>query len=98
MIPCLRESFVSISLALSVVFHCLDFSALFLGANSDAPQIGLVTAERDRLVAEYSLCAAVGRLDAQGLSLSVPYYDPTEHFNNVKNKWAGLTPPPPWGF
>jgi outer membrane protein len=58
-------------------------------------QIGLVTAERDRLVAEYSLYAAVGRLDAQSLGLSVPYYDPIEHYDTVKNKWLGLTPPPP---
>ncbi len=58
-------------------------------------QIGLVTAERDRLVAEYSLYAAVGRLDAQSLGLSVPYYDPIEHYDTVKNKWLGLSPPPP---
>jgi outer membrane protein len=58
-------------------------------------QIGLVTAERDRLVAEYSLYAAVGRLDAQSLGLSVPYYDPIEHYDTVKNKWFGLRPPSP---
>jgi outer membrane protein len=58
-------------------------------------QIGLVTAQRDRLVSEYSLAAAVGRLDAQSIGLSAPYYDPIEHYDNVKNKWFGLTPPPP---
>ena len=58
-------------------------------------QIGLVTALRDRVVAEYSLYAAVGRLDAQSLALSVPYYDPIEHYDTIKNKWFGLTPPPP---
>jgi outer membrane protein len=58
-------------------------------------QIGLVTAERDRIAAEYSLCAAVGRLDAQSMGLSVAYYDPIEHYDIVKNKWIGLTPPPP---
>jgi outer membrane protein len=58
-------------------------------------QIGLVTAQRDRLVAEYSLATAIGRLNAQSLGLSVPYYDPIEHYDNVKNKWIGLTPPPP---
>ncbi len=36
-------------------------------------QIGLVSALRDRVVAEYSLYAAIGRLDAQTLGLSVPY-------------------------
>jgi outer membrane protein len=58
-------------------------------------QIALVTAQRDQVVAEYSLCAAVGRLDAQSLGLSAPYYSPTEHFDTVTNKWFGLTPPPP---
>jgi outer membrane protein len=58
-------------------------------------QIGLVTAQRDRLVAEYSMGAAIGRLDAQSLGLSVPYYNPIEHYDNVKNKWFGLKPPPP---
>ncbi|MBC8012720.1 MAG: TolC family outer membrane protein [Methyloceanibacter sp.] len=58
-------------------------------------QIGLVTALRDRVVAEYSLYAAIGRMDAQTLGLPVPYYDPIEHYDIVKNKWWGLRPPPP---
>jgi outer membrane protein len=58
-------------------------------------QIGLVTALRDRVVAEYSLFAAVGRMDAQTLGLPVPYYDPIEHYDIVKNKWFGLRPPTP---
>jgi len=58
-------------------------------------QIGLVSALRDRVVAEYSLNAAIGRMDAQTLGLSVPYYDPIEHYDIVKNKWLGLRPPAP---
>jgi outer membrane protein len=58
-------------------------------------QIGLVTALRDRIVAEYSLYAAIGRMDAQTLGLPVPYYDPIEHYDIVKNKWFGLRPPTP---
>ena len=58
-------------------------------------QIGLVTALRDRVVAEYSLYAATGRMDAQTLGLPVPYYDPLEHYDIVKNKWFGLRPPTP---
>jgi len=58
-------------------------------------QIGLVSALRDRVVAEYSLYAAIGRMDAQTLGLSVPYYDPLQHYDIVKNKWFGLRPPPP---
>jgi outer membrane protein len=58
-------------------------------------QIGLVTALRDRVVAEYSLYSAIGRMDAQTLGLPVPYYDPIEHYDIVKNKWFGLRPPAP---
>jgi outer membrane protein len=58
-------------------------------------QIGLVTALRDRIVAEYSIYSAIGRMDAQTLGLPVPYYDPLEHYDIVKNKWMGLRPPPP---
>lgn len=58
-------------------------------------QIGLVSALRDRIVAEYSLYTAIGRMDAQTLGLSVPYYDPLEHYDIVKNKWFGLRPPAP---
>ncbi len=58
-------------------------------------QIGLVSALRDRVVAEYSLYAAIGRMDAQTLGLSVPYYDPFEHYEIIKNKWFGLKPPEP---
>lgn len=58
-------------------------------------QIDLVTALRDRVVAEYTLYSAIGRLDAQSLGLQVPYYDPIEHYEQVKNKAWGLTPPPP---
>lgn len=58
-------------------------------------QIGLVTALRDRVVAEYSLYTAIGRMDAQTLGLPVPYYDPIEHYDMVKNKLFGLRPPAP---
>ena len=58
-------------------------------------QIQLVTAKRDRVVAEYALYSSVGRLDAQSLGLSVPYYNPLEHYDTIKNKWFGLKPPPP---
>ena len=64
-------------------------------SNISGSQIQLVTAKRDRVVAEYALYGSVGRLDAQSLGLSVPYYDPLEHYNIVKNKWFGLRPPPP---
>jgi outer membrane protein len=58
-------------------------------------QIGLVTALRDRVVAEYALYTAVGRMDAQTLGLPIPYYDPIQHYDIIKNKLFGLRPPPP---
>ena len=58
-------------------------------------QIQLVTAKRDRVAAEYAIYASIGRLDAQSLGLSVPYYDPLEHYEIIKNKWFGLRPPAP---
>jgi outer membrane protein len=52
-----------------------------------------VTAQRDRVVASYSVMAAIGRLAAANLNLSVAQYDPTIHFDQVKDKWIGLRMP-----
>jgi outer membrane protein len=56
-------------------------------------RVGLVTAQRDRVVASYAVMAAVGRLTAANLSLAVTQYDPTVHFDQVKDKWIGLRTP-----
>ncbi|MCB1487165.1 MAG: TolC family outer membrane protein [Bauldia sp.] len=58
-----------------------------------AAQVEQVTAQRDRVVAAYALVAAVGRLNAVALSLPVTVYDPTEHYDAVKDKWMGLRTP-----
>jgi len=50
----------------------------------------LVTAQRDQVVASYSVLASMGRLSAQVLGLSVPSYDPTVHYDQVKHKWSDL--------
>ena len=52
-------------------------------------QVLQVNAERSRVVAGYQLLAAVGRLTARDLSLSVPIYDPEENYRRVRNKWIG---------
>ncbi|TPV97465.1 MAG: Outer membrane efflux protein BepC [Beijerinckiaceae bacterium] len=52
-----------------------------------------MTAQRDRAVASYSVMAAIGRLAAANLNLSVAQYDPTIHFDQVKDKWIGLRTP-----
>jgi outer membrane protein len=56
-------------------------------------RVSLVTAQRDRVVASYAVMAAVGRLSAANLSLKVIEYDPTVHFDQVKDKWIGLRTP-----
>ena len=52
-------------------------------------RIALVVAQRDHVVASYSVLAAVGRLSAQTLGISVDQYDPDIHFDQVKGKWSG---------
>ncbi|ATQ69888.1 MULTISPECIES: TolC family outer membrane protein [Methylosinus] len=51
-------------------------------------RIGLVFAQRDRVVASYAALAAIGRLSAQTLGLTVASYDPAAHFERVKNSWG----------
>ena len=53
----------------------------------------LITAQRDRVVASYSLMSSVGRLTARDLNLRVSEYDSKRHFNQVKDKWIGLGTP-----
>jgi outer membrane protein len=56
-------------------------------------KVAQVQAQHDRVVAAYTLLAAVGGLDAQTLRLRVNLYDPSEHYNAVKDKWYGLRTP-----
>jgi outer membrane protein len=56
-------------------------------------RVSLVTAQRDQVVASYALLAASGQLSAATLSLRVDSYDPTLHFDQVKNKWIGTRTP-----
>ena len=56
-------------------------------------QVTLVQAQRDELVAAYQLKGAIGELTAQRLRLDVPYYDPTQHYRDVRNSWFGTSSP-----
>ena len=56
-------------------------------------RVAVVTAQRDRVVASYSLLAAAGRLSAQVLGLNVPIYDPLVHYHQVRDSWAGVRTP-----
>jgi outer membrane protein len=53
----------------------------------------LVTAQHDRLVASYSLLAAVGSLAPQILGLHIETYDPTVHYHQVRDAWIGVRTP-----
>ncbi len=56
-------------------------------------RVALVTAQRDRVVASYSLLAAVGRLAPLTLGLHVPVYDAQVHYQQVRDSWAGVRTP-----
>lgn len=56
-------------------------------------RLGLLAAQRDRVVASYAVLAATGRLSAHTLGLSVAEYDPIVHFDSVKDGWGGPTTP-----
>lgn len=56
-------------------------------------RVQLVGAQRDRVVATYAILASCGRLSASGLNLKLQPYNPTVHFDQVKDKWFGLRTP-----
>jgi outer membrane protein len=53
-------------------------------------QIALVSAQHDQLLASYQLQAAMGHMTARHLHLGT-LYNPHEHYNDVRNKWIGLS-------
>jgi outer membrane protein len=55
--------------------------------------VALVTAQRDRVVASYTLLASVGRLGLQSLRLGTEDYDPRVHYHQVRDKWIGVRAP-----
>jgi outer membrane protein len=56
-------------------------------------RVALVTAQRDRVVASYSLLNAVGGLYVQVLGLKAPTYDPIVHYEQIRDSWAGVRTP-----
>jgi outer membrane protein len=56
-------------------------------------RVALVTAQRDRVVASYTLLSAVGRLAVPVLGLQVPLYDPMIHYQQVRDAWIGIRTP-----
>lgn len=56
-------------------------------------RVSLVTAQRDRVVASYTLLASVGRLTPTVLGLQVPVYRPGVHYEQIRDSWAGVRTP-----
>jgi outer membrane protein len=53
----------------------------------------LIVAQRDRVVASFALLSAMGRLNAEALSLPVAVYDPAEHYDEVRDQFYGVRTP-----
>jgi len=56
-------------------------------------RVALVQAQHDRVVASYSLLAAVGGLSMQHLGLDVTIYDPQVHYQQIRDAWVGVRIP-----
>jgi outer membrane protein len=56
-------------------------------------RVALVTAQRDRVVASYTVLAAVGSLSPQVLGLRIEVYDPMVHYQQIRDAWAGVRIP-----
>jgi outer membrane protein len=56
-------------------------------------RVALVTAQHDRVVASYSVLSTVGRLSPQVLRLSTTTYDPSVHYQQVRDSWIGVRTP-----
>jgi len=52
-------------------------------------RVNLVRAQRDEMVAALQVKSAVGQLTAEGMGLSVEAYDPTKHYQDVRDQWIG---------
>ena len=56
-------------------------------------RVALVTAQHDRVVASYSVLDKVGRLSPVVLNLPTTVYDPSVHYHQVRDSWAGVRTP-----
>ena len=56
-------------------------------------RVALVTAQHDRVVASYSVLNSIGRLSPQVLNLQTITYDPSVHYQQVRDSWFGVRTP-----
>ncbi|WP_424631461.1 TolC family outer membrane protein [Bradyrhizobium sp. SYSU BS000235] len=52
-----------------------------------------IVAQRDRVIASYTLLSAIGRLDVRTLGLNTPDYLPDVHYHQVRDAWHGVRTP-----
>ena len=52
-------------------------------------RVNLVRAQRDEMVAAFTVLGAIGQLTARQLNLPVQYYDAGTYYQTVKGKWIG---------
>jgi outer membrane protein len=69
-------------LGLRTTFDVLNAQQVLVNA-----QLDLVTAQHDRVVGSYNLLSAIGRLSPQTLGLSASIYDPSVHYQQVRDAW-----------
>jgi outer membrane protein len=56
-------------------------------------RLALVTAQHDRVVASYTVLSTMGRLSPQVLRLPTAVHDPSVHYFQVRDSWAGVRAP-----
>ena len=56
-------------------------------------RVALVTAQHDRVVASFGVLSAVGRLSPSVLGLHTVIYDPSVHYQQVRDSWGGVRTP-----
>jgi outer membrane protein len=56
-------------------------------------RVALVTAQHDRVVASYALLSSVGGLYIASMGLKSTIYDPTTHYQQVRDSWIGVRTP-----
>ena len=69
----------------STVLDVLQVQATVLNAKEN-----LAVAQRDSVVASFSIIASIGRLTVENQDLKVAEYRPEVHYEKVKDAWFGL--------
>jgi outer membrane protein len=54
-------------------------------------RVNLVSAQHDKILGTYAALAAIGHLSVKELQLDVTPYDPGRHYEQIKDKWFGVS-------